>query len=90
MIIINADKIVFTGNKRLSMRYFAHSTHPGGWRNLTVDQVEAARPGFPVSRAIKGMLPHTVLGKHMGSKLHVYVGTKHPHEAQKPEVLDFK
>jgi large subunit ribosomal protein L13 len=90
VIIINAEKVALTGNKRLSMRYFSHSTHPGGWRNLTIDQVQASRPGFPIRRAIKGMLPHTILGKHMSSKLHVYDGAKHPHEAQKPEVLSLK
>jgi large subunit ribosomal protein L13 len=55
-----------------------------------LDQVQASRPGFPIRRAIKGMLPHTILGKHMSSKLHVYDGVKHPHEAQKPEVLSLK
>jgi large subunit ribosomal protein L13 len=87
VIIINADKVAMTGNKRLEMRYFNHSQYAGGWRNLSVAQVEAKRPGYPVRHAILGMLPHNPLGRAMGAKLHVYAGDKHPHAAQKPEVF---
>jgi large subunit ribosomal protein L13 len=90
VIIINAGKIALTGKKRETMRYFNHSTHPGGWRELSVAQAEAVRPGYPVRHAIKGMLPHTILGEHMAKKLHVYSGESHPHAAQKPEVLALK
>ncbi len=87
VIIINAEKVVFTGNKREDMRYFNHSQYPGGWRNLSVAQVQANRPGFPIQHSILGMLPHTTLGRAMAKKLHIYDGNKHPHGAQKPEAL---
>jgi len=88
VIIINADKVAMTGNKRLDMRYFSHSQYAGGWRNLSVAQVEAKRPGYPVRHAILGMLPHNPRGRAMATKLHVYAGDKHPHAAQKPEVFE--
>jgi large subunit ribosomal protein L13 len=90
VIIINADKVALTGKKRDTMRYFNHSTHPGGWRELSVTQAQAIRPGYPVRYAIQGMLPKTILGDHMAKKLHVYGGADHPHAAQKPEVLVLK
>jgi large subunit ribosomal protein L13 len=90
VIVVNADKVALTGNKRETMRYFQHSTHPGGWRELTVTQAQAIRPGYPVRYAIKKMLPKTILGDHMGRKLFVYGGESHPHAAQKPEVLAIK
>ena len=90
VVIINAEKIAFTGKKRETMRYFAHSTHPGGHRTLTVAQAQKIRPGYPIKHAIRGMLPKTILGDHMAKKLFIYDGEKHPHEAQKPEVLGIK
>ncbi|HLU69862.1 MAG TPA: 50S ribosomal protein L13 [Fibrobacteria bacterium] len=90
VIIINAEKVAMTGNKRLEMRYFNHSQYAGGWRNLSVDQVEAKRPGYPVRHAILGMLPHNPRGRAMASKLFVYAGDKHPHAAQKPEAFELR
>ena len=90
VIIVNADQIALTGNKRQEMRYFNHSTYPGGWRTLSVDQASKIRPGYPVRHAIKGMLPHTLLGRAMFKNLHIYGDDKHPHAAQKPEVLALK
>lgn len=90
VIVINADQIVMTGNKRQDMRYFNHSQYAGGWRNLSVAQVSAKRPGYPVKHAILGMLPHNPLGRAMATKLHIYAGDKHPHEAQKPEPFVIK
>lgn len=90
VIVINADKVALTGNKRETMRYFQHSTHPGGWRELSVTQAQAIRPGYPVRYAIKKMLPKTILGDHIAKKLHVYGGESHPHAAQKPQVLAAK
>jgi large subunit ribosomal protein L13 len=87
VIVINAEKVALTGNKREEIRYFAHSTYPGGHRSLTVTQSQQIRPGYPIRHAIKGMLPHTILGKHMSKKLYIYDGEKHPHAAQKPEPL---
>lgn len=90
VIIINAEKVALTGKKRETMRYFAHSTHPGGHRTLTVTQAQKIRPGYPIRHAIRGMLPKTILGDHMVKKLFIYDGDKHPHAAQKPEALAVK
>jgi large subunit ribosomal protein L13 len=90
VIVINADKVAMTGNKRQDIRYFNHSQYAGGWRNLSVAQVSAKRPGYPVRHAILGMLPHNTLGRHMAAKLHVYAGEQHPHAAQKPEAFPLK
>jgi large subunit ribosomal protein L13 len=90
VIIINAEKVALTGKKRDTIRYFAHSTHPGGWRTLSVTEAQKARPGYPIKHAIRGMLPKTILGDHMARKLFIYDGESHPHAAQKPEVLSVK
>jgi large subunit ribosomal protein L13 len=90
VIIINAEKIALTGKKRETMRYFAHSTHPGGWRTLSVAEAQKARPGYPIKHAVKGMLPKTILGENMAKKLFIYDGASHPHAAQKPETLSVK
>lgn len=90
VIVINAEKIVMTGNKRQEMRYFSHSQYAGGWRNLSVDEVSANRPGYPVRHAILGMLPHNSLGRQMARKLHIYAGDQHPHAAQKPEAFELR
>ncbi len=85
VIVINAEKVTMTGNKREEIRYFNHSMYPGGWRELTVSQAMANRPGYPVRHAILGMLPHNSRGRAMAKKLHIYDGEKHPHGSQKPE-----
>jgi large subunit ribosomal protein L13 len=90
VVVINAEQIVMTGNKRQDMRYFNHSQYAGGWKNLSVAEVSANRPGYPVRHAILGMLPHNTLGRNIAKKLHVYEGDKHPHGAQKPEVISLK
>ena len=90
VVVINAEHIVMTGNKRQDMRYFNHSQYAGGWKNLSVAEVSANRPGYPVRHAILGMLPHNTLGRNVAKKLHVYEGDKHPHGAQKPEVITLK
>lgn len=90
VIIINAEKVALTGKKRDTMRYFNHSTHPGGWRELSVTQAQAINPGYPVWHAIKRMIPKTILGDHMLKKLHIYGGEAHPHAAQKPVALALK
>jgi large subunit ribosomal protein L13 len=87
VVVINAEKIALTGNKRNDIRYFAHSMYAGGWRELSVDQAMVNRPGYPVRHAILGMLPHNSRGRAMAKKLHIYDGEKHPHGAQKPELV---
>ena len=90
VIIINAEHIVFTGTKREDMRYFNHSQYAGGWRNLTVTQVQSSRPGFPVRHAIMGMIPRNPRGYKIATKLHIYNGPVHPHVAQNPELYPLR
>lgn len=90
VIIINADKIVLTGNKLRDKIYYRHTMYPGGLKAIPYGKFLAAQPEKAVERAIKGMIPHTRLGRRMGMKLKVYAGPEHPHAAQCPEPLDIK
>jgi len=89
VIIINAEKIVVTGNRMEQKRYYRHSGYPGGLRSLTLEQMMQKHPDRPIRFAVKGMLPSTALGRNMLKKLKVYTGSEHPHAAQKPQVLEF-
>ena len=84
VIIVNAAKVALTGNKGDQKMYRRHSGFPGGLRETPYTELLATRPKFAVERAVKGMLPHTTLGRQMVSKLKVYDGPDHPHAAQKP------
>ena len=84
VIVINADKVRFTGNKEAQKEYFRHTGYPGGGRTRSVGEVRERKPEFIVQNAVKGMLPKGTLGRNMLKKLRVYAGTEHPHEAQKP------
>ena len=86
VIVINADKIVLTGNKLDQKMYRRHSGYPGGLKEIKYGKLMQTRPELVVEKAIKGMLPHNRLGADMGMKLKVYKGPEHPHQAQKPEV----
>ncbi len=88
VIIINADQVVLTGNKTEDRIYW-HSQYPGGLKFTTRGQMLAKRPERLVERTVKGMLPHNKLGAQMYTKLKVYAGAAHPHEAQKPEPYEF-
>lgn len=90
VIVINAEKIVLTGNKLRDKIYYRHTMHPGGLRAVPYGKVLETQPEKAVERAIKGMIPHTRLGKRIGMKLKVYKGSEHPHAAQKPEPLEIK
>ena len=90
IIIINAEKAVLTGNKMEDKKYYNHSMYPGGLRVRTAKEMQEKYPVEMVERAVKGMLPHNRLGRQMGKKLFVYVGSEHPHMAQKPEVMEIK
>ena len=90
VIVINADKVVLTGNKWNDKLYYSHSEYNGGLRTLTAKDMMAKYPTRMVEKAIFGMLPHTKLGDQMRSLLFVYAGNEHPHQAQKPEVLVIK
>ncbi len=87
VIVINASKVVFGGNKINDKKYRHHSGWPGGLKEISARDLLAKNPTRLVELAIKGMLPKTKLGRAMGSKLKVYAGAEHPHGAQKPEQL---
>ena len=90
VILVNAEKVVFTGKKLKFKAYRRHSMRPGGLKTLTAEQLLAKHPVRPLELAIKGMLPKTKLGRAMYGKLKVYQGPDHPHAAQAPEVLEVK
>lgn len=87
VIVINADKVRFTGNKENTKKYQQYSGYPGGQKELSVSQMRARKPERIVEIGVKGMLPKNKLGNAMFKKLFVYVGSEHPHAAQKPETL---
>ena len=87
IVVVNAEKVRFTGNKETAKVYFKHSNYPGGVTLRSPKEVRERTPTFIVEKAVKGMVPRTKLGRQMLSKLHVYAGPDHPHEAQQPEPL---
>ena len=87
VIVINANKVVLTGNKLNDKMYYNHSGYPGGLRERNAKTMINNYPEEMMERAIKGMLPHNRLGRAMGKKLFVYRGSDHKHEAQKPVEL---
>ncbi len=88
VIVLNADKIVVTGQRLDQKKYYRHSGYPGGLTSLTLREQLEKYPTRPVELAVKGMLPKNALGRQMIKKLKVYVGTEHPHAAQQPEKLE--
>ena len=90
VIIINAEKVVLTGNKLDKKMYCNHSGYPGGLRERTARTMKEKYPVEMVERAIKNMLPKNRLGRDMYRQLFVYAGNEHKHEAQKPERLEVK
>lgn len=89
VIVINAGKVQFTGNKLEDKQYLTYSGHPGGQKAESAKNLLARRPIVAVERAVKGMLPKNRLGRAMYKKLFVYEGAEHPHTAQKPAELKF-
>ena len=89
VIVINADKIVLTGNKLDQKMYRYHTQYPGGLKERTYRNLMQRNPEKVVELAVKGMLPKNALGRAMYKKLKVYAGPEHGHEAQKPEKLTF-
>ena len=84
VIIINAEKVALTGQKLLQKKAYRHSGYPGGLKATTYAELLESNPERAVEKAIKGMLPHTSLGRQMANKLKVYAGPEHPHQAQAP------
>ena len=89
VIVINADKIKVTGKKLDQKIYYHHSDYVGGMKETTLREMLNKKPERVIELAVKGMLPKGPLGRQMMTKLHVYAGAEHGHEAQKPEVLTF-
>lgn len=87
VIIVNAEKVVLTGNKIKNKMYYNHSGYPGGLRERNAETMLESYPVEMVERAVKGMLPKNRLGRAMYTKLFVYTGSEHKHEAQKPTVI---
>ena len=90
VIVINSDKMVLTGNKLNDKKYFHHSGYPGGIKEETYKDLMAKKSDFTLEKAVKGMLPKNSLGKKMFTKLKVYKGSEHPHQAQQPIELKIK
>ena len=84
VIIINAAKVALTGNKLQDKRAYRHSGYPGGLRSVSYADLMARNPEKAVEKAVRGMLPKNTLGRHQLSKLKVYAGPEHPHQAQMP------
>jgi len=89
VIVINAEKIKVTGKKLDQKIYYHHSDYVGGMKEATLREKLDKKPEQVIELAVKGMLPKGPLGRQMYTKLHVYAGADHKHEAQKPEVLTF-
>lgn len=88
VVIINASKVVMTGNKLTQKKAFRHSGYPGGLRAVSYTKLMAERPEFVIEKAVKGMLPSNRLGRAMLKKLKVYAGPDHKQTAQNPKPLD--
>ncbi|MGB3625907.1 MAG: 50S ribosomal protein L13 [Henriciella sp.] len=91
VVVINADKARFTGNKLRDKTYYRHTGYPGGIKETTAGKILSGRfPERAVELAVKRMMPgESPLAKQQYAKLRVYAGAEHPHEAQKPETVDF-
>jgi large subunit ribosomal protein L13 len=88
IIAINADKVVFSGNKMRDKKYYHHTGYPGGIKDITAEKLMKRHPTAVFKSAVKGMLPKNSLGRQMFTKLKVYAGGEHPHAAQKPVPLE--
>ena len=88
VIVINAEKIKLTGNKKEQKVYVHHTGYPSGQRHIPLSRLQSKRPEAVIEKAVKGMLPKNRLGSEMFRNLHVYAGNEHPHEAQKPQPVN--
>ncbi|MGM0412334.1 MAG: 50S ribosomal protein L13 [Pseudomonadota bacterium] len=88
IVVINADKVRVTGNKRDDKVYYRHTGHPGGMKQITFGQLMERAPERAIQTAVKGMLPKNPLGRAMLGKLKVYAGGEHRHQAQQPQPLE--
>jgi len=88
VVVINAEKVVLTGRKLEQKLYRRHSGYPGGLKEISAGKMQATHPERIIEFAVRRMLPKGPLGRKMGSKLKVYAGPRHPHEAQQPQPLE--
>jgi len=88
VVVVNAEKIVVTGNKLSDKRYWRHSGYPGGIRSRTLTEMLERRPEEVIRKAVTGMLPRNRLARQQLTKLKVYAGPEHPHAAQKPTPME--
>jgi large subunit ribosomal protein L13 len=90
VVVVNAEKIHVTGDKRAQKRYYRHSGYPGGLRSRTLEEMLERRPEEVIRRAVKGMLPRNRLARRQITKLKVYAGPEHPHAAQQPKPMEIQ
>ena len=90
VIVINAEKVRLTGKKWTDRQHFSHSGYPGGQRITTPEEIFKKDPTRLIEHAVRGMLPKNRLGRQLFTNLHVYAGSEHPHEAQKPKEVNAK
>jgi large subunit ribosomal protein L13 len=90
VVVVNAEKISVTGNKRADKKYYRHSGYPGGIKERTLEEMLARRPEEVIRHAVKGMLPRNRLARKQLTKLKVYAGPDHPHVAQKPTPMEIE
>jgi len=88
VVVVNADKLVLTGNKQADKMYYHHTGYVGGIRSINAEKLQAKKPEELVIKAVRGMLPKNKLGRQMLKKLKVYAGSEHQNAAQQPKVLD--
>jgi len=89
VVVINAEKVIVTGNKENAKVYHRHSGRPGGLKTIPISQMRKENPTHIIEHAVKGMMPKGPLGRAMLSKLKVYAGSKQPHQAQSPKPITF-
>ncbi len=90
VIVVNADKVKLTGKKESQKMYYRYTGYVGNMKKIPYKTMMEKHPDRIIQIAVKGMIPHNVLGRQILDKLHVYAGSEHPHQAQKPEVLEIK
>lgn len=90
VVIINAEKVVLSSDKEDKKIYYSHSGYPGGLKTISAKDLRAKRPTEIIRKAIKGMIPHTSLGRKQISNVFIYAGSEHKHEAQQPVKIEVK
>jgi large subunit ribosomal protein L13 len=88
VIIINADKVRLTGNKENAKTYVSHTLYPGGQKHEPYLRMKSRFPERIIEKAVRGMLPKNRLGRQLFNNMHVFAGNEHPHEAQKPRIME--